>query len=59
MEKKKFYALAIEDEGSLHLINIDEGHFVNSFTSIGNARKCRKKQDCPEAIGIVKIEVIE
>jgi len=60
MEKKKFYALAVEDEGALHLIDVGEGHlhFANRFSSIKNARKCRKEQDRPEAY-IVRIQVVE
>ena len=56
---KEFFALALEDEGSLHLISIDEGHFPNDFSSIENARKCRDRQDCSEAISIVRVQVVE
>lgn len=61
---KTFYALAIEDGGTYSLIDASSlaweiGRSNNHFTTLEQARDARKKEDCPEAISIIKIQVIE
>lgn len=56
---KEFYALAIEEGGSYSIISHPDEDANMTFEDIEDARTARDKQDCPEAISIVKVQVVE
>jgi len=56
---KEFYALAIEENGSYGLLDRTHTACDNMFKTIKAARLARDVEDCPEALDIVRVRVVE
>jgi hypothetical protein len=55
----KFYALAIEENGHYGLLDGNVTISNNRFKTIAAARRARETEDCPEALDIVSVTVLE